>query len=75
MINVVPRSYPVDCSISYYLHMMMFIQQKLKIRILDSFFTILILKTVFVTSESACDQPPDVGEKCDLGLLVIFLFL
>ena len=67
MINVVPRSYPVDWSISYYLLMMILIQQISGIKLLNTFFIILILKTVFVTSESACDQPQDVGEKCDSG--------
>ena len=69
MINVVPRSYPVDLPISYYLLMMSLIQQISGIKLLNTFFIILILKTVFVTStsESACDQPQDVGEKCDSG--------
>ena len=69
MINVVPRSYPVDWSISYYLHMMILIQQISGIKLLNTFFIILILKTVFVTSESesACDQSQNVGEKCDSG--------
>ena len=69
MINVVPRSYPVDWSISYYLLMMILIQQISGIKLLNTFFIILILKTVFVTSESetACDQSQNVGEKCDSG--------
>ena len=49
--------------------MMSLIQQISGIKLLNTFFIILILKTVFVASESesACDQSQDVGEKCDSG--------